>query len=215
MSPELALVLGCLGTGGLGGGFVGGILGHALGRRSLSVDLLRHPIHLRAATHEAGHALVARAVPHLEALRVQIDSDVGEGKGGQVMARCPVQRGPAEYWGEVAYALGGIAGELVESRRVRTGNCLGDLDTAREAAAQVVTRGGGLTPPWTMTSQGSGSFDPVRAFRAVPAEEAVILRIAYAHARAVLLADRDRFTRLVKALLEHGVVHSFDPIIAR
>jgi hypothetical protein len=114
-------------------------------------------------------------------------------------------------WNDLSFALGGLAGELVELGRFRSGNCRQDLKTAR-AAANDIHRYLAYDPSWERVED-PGLFDPAKTFRDISEQEARILRIGYARARAIILLDRDSFNELVHALLgeEHPTINWISP----
>lgn len=183
-------------------------LGYWVGKRKripLSLEAARGAIAFRVAIHEAGHAIVKRNAPHITVGRIEIDEGLHLGQGRVSSRVVSKHKDDVEVlWWEVASLLGGLAGELIGTRKFRSGNCMQDANMARGMARDVVSRGA-LNPPWDKTDSKS-SFDPVLMYRkgALSDEEAQVLRSAYAHAHRVILQDKERFDRLVHVLLERG-----------
>lgn len=187
------------------------LVGFVVGKRyqapPLTLEKVRHAVELRVAVHEVGHAVVAWHCPYTTIDTVEMDEGTSLGRG-RVRNRMLVREGDLQKsrWWEVALRLGGIAGELVELGKTRSGNCLDDLNRARDAAQGVL----GTDPPWREAP--SSTFDPVKMFRtgSVTEAEARVLRICYDHARSLILKDREVFNRLVHDLMEKAVLREED-----
>lgn len=188
-------------------GVVTGALGYAVGKQSrepLNLDKARQSIHFRVAVHEAGHAVVGWRAPTIRILTIEMDEGLGLGRGRVTSA---ATRRMADFardrWWDAAFCFGGIAGELLETKKARSGNCLDDLNQARAAARDIVAAGL-PDPPWTPVATDTGVFDPHKSFQDLSESEARVLRLAYAHARALLQQEREVFSRVTHALLERG-----------
>lgn len=190
-------------------GVVAGSAGYFVGKRErppLDLVKARQALHFRVAVHEAGHAVVGWRAPTIRILSIQMDEGLGLGNGRVMSAASRDTRGfVRDRWWDAAFSLGGLAAELLETKKARSGNCLSDVNMARAAARDVVESGSTI-PPWVVDESNVGVFDPAKMFRegTLPEAEAVVLKLAYAHARATLIRDRETFSRLTHALLEHG-----------
>lgn len=190
-------------------GVMAGSVGYLVGRRErppLTLQKARQALHFRVAVHEAGHAVVGWRAPKIRILSIQMDEGLGLGNGRVMSATSRNTRDfVQDRWWDAAFSLGGLAAELLETKKARSGNCLSDVNMAKAAARDVVDAGN-LLPPWSPVETDVGAFDPTRTFKegTLTEGEAQVLRLAYAHARAILLRDRETFSQLTHALLEHG-----------
>lgn len=188
------------------------LLGFVLGRRhrdgQVTFDLskVRSSIQLRVAVHEAGHAVVAWKSPYSRITAIEMDEGLSLGSGRVLLGGVHMLRHnvPKAEWWNLAILLGGLAGELAELKKFRSGNCRADLENARQALRDIDGRGD-ITPPWPPAEQ-VGSFDVVGLYAkgSLSAGEEVVLRQAYAKARSLIEDERTKFEVLARHLLEKG-----------
>jgi cell division protease FtsH len=95
------------------------------------------------AYHEAGHAVVAHMLPHVDPVRKI--SIVSRGRAGGYTLKFPEAdkhlHSRAEFFGELAALLGGYAAELVKFSELTTG-ASNDLKRATQLARSIVTQYG-------------------------------------------------------------------------
>jgi len=96
-----------------------------------------------AAYHEAGHAIVAHVLPHVDPVRKI--SIVSRGRAGGYTLKLPdAERrlhSRPEFYGELATLLGGYTAELTQFKELTTG-ASNDLKRATELARSIVTEYG-------------------------------------------------------------------------
>jgi cell division protease FtsH len=96
-----------------------------------------------AAYHEAGHAIVAHVLPHVDPVRKI--SIVSRGRAGGYTLKLPEEdkhlHSRAEFFGELATLMGGYAAELVKYEELTTG-ASNDLKRATQLARSIVTQYG-------------------------------------------------------------------------
>jgi len=96
-----------------------------------------------AAYHEAGHAIVAHVLPHVDPVRKI--SIVSRGRAGGYTLKLPETErrlhSKPEFLGELATLLGGYAAELTQYNQLTTG-ASSDLKRATELARSIVTEYG-------------------------------------------------------------------------
>jgi len=113
-----------------------------------------------------------------------------------------------EFWHSIVVNLGGIAAEMVEFKRMRSGTAKSDLQKALHNAKQLA-EACALTPPWDKNaSLPDDHFDVSTMFRSVDTgdKEARILNLAYTKARAVVEKDRKRMLQIAGELARCGVI---------
>jgi cell division protease FtsH len=96
-----------------------------------------------AAYHEAGHAVVAHVLPHVDPVRKI--SIISRGRAGGYTLKLPDSdkhlHSRAEFYGELATLMGGYAAELVKFKELTTG-ASNDLKRATQLSRKIVTEYG-------------------------------------------------------------------------
>lgn len=187
--------------------FLGFTAGKKYRTPPLTLEKVRSAVELRVAVHEVGHAIVAFRCPYVTIDTVEMDEGMSLGNG-RVVHKTTVKGRDLEkmQWWEVAIRLGGVAGELLELGKIRSGNCIDDLVRARDTAQSLL----GSDPPWQEAPP--GAFDVVKMFKpgSVTEAEARVLQICYNHARNLIIQDREVFSRLVRDLMEKAMLREAD-----
>ncbi len=162
-------------------------------------------IQLRAAIHEAGHAVVILANPYTLHI-TEIEVDDGLRGGGRVRHR----RLPGDtsdiLWLDTVTYMAGIAAEAKAFRRFRSGPAASDLKQAL-ANARVIVGRGDLTPPWRDPEELTPkSFDcsPMLSSITAGSPEAVVLNLAYAQAKRLVTRDWTRLNSVAEHLVQVG-----------
>jgi ATP-dependent Zn protease len=167
-------------------------------------------VEYRAAVHEAGHAVCIWFSPYARGLtRITIDDgSMGEGRVAYTYSG---SRKPEALWYQVVGHLGGIAGEMHEFGRLRSGGSAVDLVNAKKRAMEIV-ESDKLLPPWGAMELPEGHFDMAGMYRSIDKGSAValVLNLAYQRARYLVDADHERLVKVAEALAEYGVLEELD-----
>jgi len=175
---------------------------------------IRARIEYRAAVHEAGHA-VAAWCGHPYVVRIsKITIDDGSmGEGRVEYATTKGRNGKLEadrVWCDIVVSLGGIAAEMVEFNRMRSGPAKSDLEQARQSVAALVSAGA-KNPPWDVAEVAAvadGPFDMAKVYRSVSegSEEARILNLCYDRAKYLVVRNQSLLEKVTESLLQTGVL---------
>jgi ATP-dependent Zn protease len=177
-------------------------------REAVDTGKIRNLIEYRVAVHEAGHAVCVWFDPYTRGIdRITID-DGAVGEGRVSSSRMSRATAPS-FWYGMVNNLGGIAGEMMEFKRMRSGTAKSDLEKALHKARELV-KVDKLDPPWKHTELEDGHFDISTMYRSVDSDtpEARVLNLAYAHARYLLEKDRKRMLQVAGDLAKHGVLEA-------
>lgn len=166
-----------------------------------------------AAVHEAGHALCAWHHSQISVIsRITIDHQhTRPGQDGHVAyTRLGGDLNHKALWDDIVTALGGIAAEVREFRKFRSGPAEADLTSARLTAMKLVSMGW-TTPPWSEPKI-PDDFNLSKLFRGMRPDSDVarILDFAYARAKYLLEKDETRLQRLIGELMEKGTLGATD-----
>jgi cell division protease FtsH len=171
------------------------------------------------AYHESGHALVNKLLPNSEPLhKITI---IPRGRALGVTSRLPLEdkytRGKQEFLSDITILLGGRAAEELFLNEITTG-ASNDLETATEIAYKMVCQ------------YGMSENLPLRTFgkreqeifigrdwlkeknysedtaRKIDNEVERIIESCYKKAKTILLENKDKFFKLVNALLEKEIL---------
>lgn len=180
---------------------------------------------LRVACHEAGHAVVAWhgeiygefsvRMPTRASGRGTLAWDVPTDPGMrfQVWLERTVRGRPDGHrlgWDHCAVMLGGLAGEGVGLRTVRTKGAESDIVRAHDLAENIVHRSA-TDPPWDHDTIADTRIDVSRMFSSAPSPEvSVVLNACYGRARRLIKAHEGAFSRLVVRLLRDWHVDHFE-----
>jgi cell division protease FtsH len=166
---------------------------------------IRALIEWRAAIHEAGHAVCAWNHPQIVRInRVTIDEgSTGEGEVRYIRAKIDTDD---SLWCDVMVSMGGIAAEVMEFGRFRSGPARNDLEKAL-ATARVLASRSSTQPPWQIqVPTGPRKLDISTTLRSVTPDspEAWVLNACYDRAKDLVARDRTRLDRVAQHLAEHG-----------
>jgi ATP-dependent Zn protease len=171
------------------------------------LDRIRNHIEYRVAIHEAGHTITGWYHPYVaEFPRITID-DGRIGEGFVMFARGGGER-PDALWCDIAVHLGGIAAEVLEFKKFRSGHAESDLVKAKANALKLVERGE-LTPPWSEPTE-PDDFNLAKVFGEIDEKTARVLDLAYARAKYLVSRDERRLDIVAAALMEKGVLTNAD-----
>ena len=156
--------------------------------------------------HEAGHALLAwhctavSDVLHVDT-RVALDGSPGGYVRNAWLTAAPK---PAIHWCRLVVALGGVAAEMMVSRRARSGPASEDLMEAA-ALCRAIVRVGGVDPPWSPPRDRGLAFERVFVDQ-LTAEELRVMRSGYSMARDLLEMRAAALASLLVLLAERPAV---------
>lgn len=154
----------------------------------------------RLAVHEAGHGIVilrCTLVRSVEQITIE----------GETPYVSYYLLGEDVPWCALAISLAGMAGEMMTFRSMRSGTSLHDLQKARELAGRIL-KASHQVPPWPwVTTDRSPDFAAMFSEPLHP-DEAMILRLGYAKARAILTEHAGAHGYLAAMLLSHRTVSS-------
>lgn len=186
--------------------------------------VMRPEMALRVACHEAGHAVVAW---HGEIFgEFSVDMPTATSGRGSLVWAVPsdpgmrlkvwleqIARGPSSgqrrAWDYCAVLLGGLAGEGVGMRVVRTSGAESDLMEARNVAETVVSAVG-TAPPWEGEIPDDTTIDVSRMFDPQPSPAVgSVLNACYRRSRRLIKENEGAFCRLVVRLIRDWHVDHF------
>lgn len=173
----------------------------------------RSDLERKAAIHEVGHALVAWiGHPYVTELTEISFTSQGAGKVLYNYNRGFRPRPSLDHlWCECLVSLGGIAGEMVHFKKTRSLPAAKDLERARDAAKEIVRRGGSHKAPWNTAEvdRVAGSpFDVSKMLRSIKegTPEALVMNQAYDRAKFLIMTNEDLQAKILDALLRHGTM---------
>jgi cell division protease FtsH len=175
------------------------------------------------AFHEAGHALVARFVPHGDRVRKISIIPNGNGAAGYMQTMAEEERMMySRSWltDRMAVALGGRAAELLKTGDSYTG-ASNDLEVARDIARRMVTKWGMSDKMGMMayeTEGGkAGNALSQRTQRRIDAEVEKLVKEAYDKAVRILTEQDAALQAVAKALLEKETLRGedFEEVVER
>jgi ATP-dependent Zn protease len=164
---------------------------------------------MRAAVHEAGHALSAWFSPFVRSLdRISLIEPSGAITGYSVSRAEVVSPSRTFRWTRAAIALGGIAGELAALGVAKTKGAEPDLLAARADAEALAADAGMDHCPWQET--GTSSLDIGLMFATPPSPDArSILNVCHLRNKRIIAENRMLFEAVVAELL---VRRSLEPV---
>jgi ATP-dependent Zn protease len=158
----------------------------------------------KAGAHEAGHALAAWSACYVTSLLFITVKEDGSGTTRTEWSRSSTNA-EGVRWEMMLNCLGGIAAEATVYGRFRSGECRGDLATARELAEKISETeqkdGCRTDAPWPMSKP--MRVDLALAFSDhVPFRVREILNEGYARACAIMRGQGQRLAALARAASE-------------
>lgn len=156
----------------------------------------------RAFAHECGHAVIAWLSPAV----VRVEGIVFHADGSAATTIVTAQRHPNLHIEQALISLGGLAGETLVWKRVRSGGFGSDLPDAVEALTACLrqTTLRDLERRWSGLLEGT-SIDVAAMFRERPPPEiAAGLDLCYRRAKRMLHENRAAFGRLVELAERQG-----------
>jgi hypothetical protein len=163
----------------------------------------RKPVHvdlpeIRAAVHEAGHAVAAWCCTIVTRVKV---ASVGKGGDGRVGFELFLLGSPDARWCQLVIALAGPAAEAMVYKKGRSRESNLDLTAALQHAEAI----GSAPPPWA--AQRGPTFDFDRLYYPRPSEQARRnLEEGYRMAKCILQKSEHRMYAVTSALLACGSV---------
>lgn len=192
-------------------------IGYLIGKRDKkeptpSMGQIRYALEFRVAIHEAGHAVVAWHNPYVTQIdSIEMDEGLDAGAGRVIYTRIKKEDETPALWFDLVTNLSGVAAEMHELGKTRSGGSRDDLVKAL-TTAQKLGRGE-CKPPWGDEDRpASNGFDIVKMYRqgSVTPEEAQALRIGYSRAKALIQRKHEQFNRVVHDLLRKGSLSGAD-----
>lgn len=169
---------------------------------------VRHLAEFRAAVHEAGHAVVAWRSPYVVSIQMITIDNAGVGCG-QVQYTLSHAGGgsPQGNWDRVAISLAGMAGELVEFGKLKSGGSKQDLLNARAAAYALINN---YKDPIWKKEVADTDIDMGRSFRRVDPRVRKILNLGFARAKYICEQEKVRIAHIVTLASQNGPLGAKD-----